>query len=239
MTSKERVLCALKLGQPDRVPFAETGMDPGVLAALFGKQSADRIYVAEQLGLDILSFSLRPPLCVNEITLPDGRTWQTGGRLHVRKDLEILESLQDPTDPALYSELETLVRRNGGRRAIVGQTRLGLSPMLMSMDLEGFTLALADDPELVVRVLKRFAQWSAVAIREMCKRGADVIWCFDDFAYHSGPMMSPKVFRELILPCLMETARSIPVPWVYHSDGDLRPVLQDLFTLGMSGLHPI
>lgn len=240
MTSKERVMCALKRGQPDRVPFAETGIDQQVLAALFGAESAaDQFYVAEQLGLDVIFFPFFPPLCVNEIKLPDGRTWQTGGKLHTRDDLEILESLKDPTDPALYIGLENLVRRNGGRRAIVGRTRLGMSPMLMSMDLEGFSLALADDPELVVRILKRYAQWAAVAIREMSKRGADLVWCHDDFAHHSGPMMAPAVFRDMLLPCLMETARSIPVPWIYHSDGDLRLVMKDLLTLGMSGLHPI
>ena len=240
MTSKERVLCALKHGQPDRVPFAEGDIDASVLSALFGNQAAaDPVYVAEQLGADVLAFKLFPPLCVNETVLPDGRTWQSSGKLHTRKDLGILEALTDPTDPALYIELETLVRRNGGRRAIIGRTRLGLSPMLMSMDLEGFSLALADDPDFVVRVLKRYAQWSAIAISEMSKRGADLIWCHDDFAHHSGPMMSPAVFRELILPCLIETARSIPVPWIYHSDGDLRLVLKDLLTLGMNGLHPL
>src|ERR1035437_5888564 len=153
MTSKERVLCALKHGQPDRVPFAEGDIDASVLSALFGNQAAaDPVYVAEQLGADVLAFKLFPPLCVNETVLPDGRTWQSSGKLHTRKDLGILEALTDPTDPALYIELETLVRRNGGRRAIIGRTRLGLSPMLMGMDLEGFSLALADDSDFVVRV---------------------------------------------------------------------------------------
>jgi len=240
MTSKERVMCALNRGQPDRVPFAEQQIEQPVLAALFGDRgAADPIYVAEQLGLDVLTFGLFPPLCVNETKLPDGRVYQTGGRLHDRNDLEILAALEDPTDPALYAGLETLIHRNAGRRAVVGKTRLGLSPMLMSMDLAGFSLALADDPAIITHILKRYVQWSAVAIREMSQRGVDLIWCFDDFAHNSGPMMSPGVFRQLILPGLMATARSIPVPWIFHSDGDLRLVLEDLLTLGMNGLHPL
>ena len=233
-------MCALNLGEPDRVPFSEQQIDPPVLAALFGERFAtDPIYVAEQLGLDVLTFGIFPPLCVKETKLPDGRIYQTGGRLHDRFDLEILESLKDPTDPALYAGLETLIRRNDGRRAVVGKTRLGLSPMLMSMDLEGFSLASADDPAVITHILKRYVQWSAAAIQEMSNRGVDLIWCFDDFAYNSGPMMSPGFFRKMILPCLMETARSIPVPWIFHCDGDLRLVLDDLLTLGMNGLHPL
>ena len=233
-------MCALSRGRPDRVPFAEHEIVEPVPTILFGDRlGADPVHVADRLGLDVLVFTLVPPLHVEEATSPDGRVYQTGGRLLVRKDLELLESLRDPTDPALYAALEALVSRNAGRRAIVGKTRLGLSPMLMSMGLEGFSLALVDDPEVVVRILKRYARWAAVAVQEMTRRGADVVWCFDDFAYRSGPMMAPAVFREMILPCLMETARSIPVPWVFHSDGDLRLVLDDLLTLGMAGLHPI
>ena len=233
-------MCALSRGQPDRVPFAEQQIEHPVLVALFGERlAADPIYVAEQLGLDVLTFGLFPPLFVRETKLPDGRVYQTGGRLHHRADLEILEALEDPTDPALYAGLEALIRRNDGRRAIVGKTRLGLSPMLMSMDLEGFSLASVDDPAIVTHILKRYVQWSAVAIQEMSHRGVDLVWCFDDFAHNSGPMMSPGVFRKLILPCLVETARSIPVPWIFHSDGDVRLVLKDLLTLGMDGLHPL
>ncbi len=240
MTSKERVMCALHRGQPDRVPFAEQQVEQPVLAALFGDQLADDpIYVADQLGLDVLTFGLFPPLYVKETKLPDGRIFQTGGKLHDRRDLEILAALEDPTDPALYAGLETLIRRNAGRRAIVGKTRLGLSPMLMSMDLEGFSLAAADDPGVITQILLRYARWSAVAIAEMSRRGVDLIWCFDDFAHKTGPMMSPEVFRDMILPCLRETARSIPVPWIFHSDGDWRLVLEDLLTLGMDGLHPL
>ena len=28
-------------------------------------------------------------------------------------------------------------------------------------------------------------------------------------------------------------------PWVFHSDGNLLPILDDLLTLGMAGIHPI
>jgi len=126
-----------------------------------------------------------------------------------------------------------------GHRAVVGKTRLGLSAMLMSMDLEGFSMALADDPDLIDIILKRYLDWFICAAGEMKKRGADLIWCFDDFAYRSGPMMSPAVFRERVLPLLRAVTSDIPLPWIFHSDGDLRPVLKDLLGLGMSGLHPI
>ncbi len=232
-------MCALAGEEPDKVPFAEHQIDSKVLTALFGEDKAsDPVWVADALGLDILTFTLVPPLFAEKVVFPDGREHLVKGKLHTRDDLGLLDSLKGPTDPALYRELDALVARRSGR-AIVGKTRLGLSAMLMSMDLEGFSMALADDPDLIGIVLKRYLGWFICAAGEMKKRGADLIWCFDDFAYRSGPMMSPTVFRERILPPLRQVTPDIPLPWIFHSDGDLRPVLKDLLGLGMSGLHPI
>jgi len=46
------------------------------------------------------------------------------------------------------------------------------------------------------------------------------------------------VFREIILPALRPAAEAITLPWIYHSDGDLTPILDDLLSLGMNALHP-
>lgn len=238
MNSRERVLCALSRKEPDRIPFVEHEIDPYVLKALFGAKAADPVFVADELGLDIMTFIMLPPLFVDEHLLPDGRKHQTNGKLHSRKDIHLLDSLVDPVDPKLYESLEWLVSHKGDR-AVVAKMRLGISAMLMSMDLMGFSMALMDDPELILLILRRYVKWCKTAVEQVHKRGADVLWFFDDIAYRSGPMMSPKIFCDLLLPDVKELTRNFPLPWIYHSDGDLRPVLDDLLSLGMNGLHPI
>ena len=52
-------------------------------------------------------------------------------------------------------------------------------------------------------------------------------------------MFSPHVLRDFVLPRLRPATERIAVPWIFHSDGNLFPVLDDLLTLGMSGIHPI
>jgi len=47
------------------------------------------------------------------------------------------------------------------------------------------------------------------------------------------------MFRERILPHLRRVAECITIPWVFHSDGNLTSVLDDLVDLGIAGLHPI
>jgi uroporphyrinogen decarboxylase len=61
----------------------------------------------------------------------------------------------------------------------------------------------------------------------------------DDMAFKTAPLFSPQVFREVIQPRYRRVAPKIAIPWVVHSDGNLLPILDDLLSLGIAGLHPI
>ena len=112
----------------------------------------------------------------------------------------------------------------------------------MSMGLEGFSYALYDHPGLVEAILDRYTDWTAQVVERLPEVGVDLVWSLDDVAYKTGPMLSPQVLREIFLPRLKKVADAIHatgLPWIFHSDGNLMPILDDLLTLGMNGLHPI
>jgi uroporphyrinogen decarboxylase len=52
-------------------------------------------------------------------------------------------------------------------------------------------------------------------------------------------MVSPQVFREFFLPHMREAVNAIKKPWVFHSDGNILPLMDDLLELGMNAVHPI
>ena len=119
--------------------------------------------------------------------------------------------------------------------------RIGVSPTLLSMGLDGFSYALADDPGLIDTVLGRYADWTIDILERLPETGADYIWTFDDMAYRSGPMFSPRVLRTVFMPHMRRVAdaiRATGLPWILHSDGDLLPFMEDLLSLGMQGMHP-
>jgi len=41
------------------------------------------------------------------------------------------------------------------------------------------------------------------------------------------------------MPGMRQVADAIHLPWVFHSDGNLYPILDDLLSLGINGLNPI
>lgn len=107
------------------------------------------------------------------------------------------------------------------------------------MSFETFSIACLEEPDLVEAVLHKISGWSAKVTEEMCKLDFDFLWCADDIAYNTAPMFSPKVYREILLPHTRKVAEKIIKPWVYHSDGNIMPLLDDLLTLGMNAIHPL
>ena len=67
----------------------------------------------------------------------------------------------------------------------------------------------------------------------------DFIWAADDIAYNSAPFFSPRSYRKLLLPHTMKVAEKITKPWIYHSDGNLLPIWDDLISQGMNAIHPL
>lgn len=240
MNSRERVLAALRREQPDRVPFVEGGIDRPMQVALMGRDDFLPEELNATIGLDNLIAEFLPPIFA-QYEVHDGINFIAAPRIHGRSDLDIM-AFPDPEDPALYTAAEELVLRNQGRYAVAAKMRLGASPLLLSMGLDGFAYALADDPGVVDTVLGRYADWTIAVLRHLRGVGVDYVWTFDDMAYKSGPMFSPRVLRTVFMPHLRRVADAIKgegFPWIFHSDGDLMLLLEDLLSLGMDGLHPL
>lgn len=238
MTPRERVLCALAGDQPDQVPFCEGSVAPNIARALADSQTdLSECEISEMLGRDVVVAVLFPPYFADHATGSDGQAYVTSGWIKSWADLEKMV-FPDPSDPSLYSGAQRVLQEKGDF-ATAAAIKLGVAPMLVSMGLDGFSYALHDDPDLVREVLKRYVDWQLPVTQRLVGMGFDILWSFDDLAYRSGPFVSPQVFREVFLPEMRRSAEAITTPWIFHSDGNIMPLLDDIVTLGIDGLHPL
>jgi len=152
---------------------------------------------------------------------------------------------RDDLDKLAFADIDEVVQiaeeflANKGDFAACPIIFLGIDPCWHSMGFETFSMALIDDPEFVGEVMDRICGWYARCAEEMCKLDFDFIWGADDIAYHSSPLFSPKTYREVLLPHTRKVAEKITKPWIYHSDGNLLPILDDLLSQGMNAIHPL
>ena len=238
MNSRERVMCALSGGQPDRVPFCESNVHANIAKALAGSErDLTEREISEMLHRDVVVTILYPPYFANSEVGEDGQSYVTTGWIKKREDLDKMV-MPDPNDSALYEGAKAVLD-NKGELAAGAAIKLGVAPMLMSMGLDGFSYALVDDPDLVHEVLRCYTDWQVVVSRNLIDMGFDFLWSFDDVAYKSGPFCSKKTFDKFLFPAFKKVAETFTIPWIFHSDGNIMPLLDDLVTLGMSGLHPL
>jgi len=86
--------------------------------------------------------------------------------------------------------------------------------------------------------MDKFVEWNYTVIEKLQTTGIDFILANCDMAFNSGPIINPVSFREIFLPKMKIVADTFKIPWVFHSDGDLNKVFDDLLTLGMNGMNP-
>lgn len=239
MTPRERFMCALHGGTPDVVPFAEQFVGGTIAQQLLGippDQPFEPGRLADVMRNDVIKFSHYPPLYYERVPMEGGEVGIGPGLIRTRDDLKQMVA---PSNEEWIDKARRFLKTQVGERASAGGTRLGISATLNSMGLEGFSIAFYEDRGLVEEVLDFYLRFAKRAVDVFCDLGFDFIWCFDDFAYKTGPMFSPDTFRDFFVPRLKPVTDAIRIPWVFHSDGDLFPVMDDLLGLGMSGIHPI
>ena len=64
----------------------------------------------------------------------------------------------------------------------------------------------------------------------------------DDYADKNGPLMSPRHFREFILPGLQRAVDNGHRAWAYvvkHSDGNILPLMDMIVGTGIDAINPI
>jgi uroporphyrinogen decarboxylase len=70
----------------------------------------------------------------------------------------------------------------------------------------------------------------------------DGAFVYGDVAYKNGPFMSPAHYREFLQPYhkrMFDEFHRRDMPVLYHSDGDIRLLLDDLIAAGVTAINPL
>ena len=268
-TPRKRVLAALKREPVDRIPYIEHLFDIRVALAIAGgprrlTDDPELISLLEQAiseagafpgwALELLESDISRAVGRENITFwgamapfEGGQTYllnpdqahlgsSADGIIKTREDVKHIRFA--PIDDAFVERAERFMERKGDLAACA-MCWLGLDPVWHSMGFDDFAMALAADPGLVQYFLDRVTDWCAEAVDLLCHLGFDFIWAADDIAYKAAPFFSPGMYRDYLLPYTRKVAERITLPWIYHSDGNLLPILDDLLSQGMDAIHPL
>lgn len=256
MNSRERILSALRREKPDRPPWMEISFHPQVASSILGEELKSQgsgffpmddgkeykielskwIRLAKKINLDALALKLWGPNFAEE----RGPTY-FGGTIKTLKDWEeAVASIPDMDDHDCYRCAEVLIKeaREEGIASFL-ETHFGFENVLESIGFKDFCIALFQNVNLIERMLDFYVGFYSKVIRCFIKLRPDFLVIGDDLAYGHGPFVSPRQWKDIFQPRFKKVAAGITCPWVFHSDGNLLPIMESLLDLGMNAIHPI
>lgn len=253
-----RLLTALRCGVPDCVPLAELGVHPRIKAAFIGRPIetlADDVEFWCTAGYDYIK--IQPIIDFNpaNITPQEGkritieengtleRTWASE-KVGVITTFDEFEHYVFPTErDADYSSFEGVRALLPEGMGVVGQYGDIFTMVWEMMGFETFSISLYENPDLVERMFETIGRVVYNLFENMVTLDCvHALWYSDDIAYAEGLLVSPAVLRRYFFPWLKrigDLCKRYNKPLIYHSDGILWEVMDDIINCGVHALHPI
>jgi uroporphyrinogen decarboxylase len=249
-------LKVLRREPANHIPNAELGVHPVIKERFLGhtiRSVADEVEFWWKAGYDYVK--LQPTVDFNPekigvernlVSNADGsivRKWasEKNGVIQSRADLE--NYVLPRRDQVTYERFAEARRDLPRGMGIVGQYGDIFTMTWEMLGFETFSMAIHEDPALVDDLNQRLGGIVVGMFEVMAADpGVDALWYSDDIAYATGLMVSPAVLKRYFFPWLRQIgsiARAAGKPLIYHTDGLLYGVMDEIIACGVDALHPI
>lgn len=241
MKPRERVAAVLKHQIPDRIPRFEVWID-----ALYQELGVSApAFAHAELGQDAVLLPAQAPAeskawksGVDEW----GRVWKAG--MYLTGVVETAADLERYQPPLVYAErffdpqAVDALRTHYPDHCLFFGTHIGpFMNAYMAMGLDRFCLRITEDAAFIHALLAARTAWCLAVFGRAVALGAEVIVMGDDAAHHGGPLISPAMWREFVLPYHRRIVETLPVPVIWHSDGNITKLLPMAVEAGFAGIH--
>jgi len=268
MSPHERVQTALALRPPDRVPF-DFWVVPEMLEKLKAYLNVEtEEEVLRLLGVDCRVFSPDYTGPVQE-ALPDGTfytAWGTHRRFIQTQYSRYFEYASFPLaeaanraevetwhrwpDPALFDWEGLAARIRAANAGVRYHIRVDVGGIFESSwalyGLDRFLTDLIENPEVPEAIMDCCTDIMIANVRHMtrtCEGLVDWVYTYDDVAIQDRLLMSPRMWRQHILPRhqrLNAVIKAAGYKILYHSCGAIYPLIGALIDeMGIDALNPL
>jgi hypothetical protein len=254
MTARQRIECTLRGELPDRVPVFDLIQHIPLIEYITGEK------VTLQNGLDLvcktigerldITRGISPPVEEKIIRHDDGfvykQEWWTTWLIErpfndAQGLLDYIPSNIEEMHQRQFGDMFTFV----GENTVVfpNESPVGLDTAHVRAGLDLLAYAYAENPQLVSDWLEAL-NWAEI---QRVHETADptlspVALVYADIAGTEQLMFSPKFLRQEFFPRLTKLVQAWHehgIKVIYHSDGNLWPVLEDFHQVGIDGINPL
>jgi uroporphyrinogen decarboxylase len=265
MNARQRTLEALRHREPDLVPVCLAYETPRGIAERYGKPYDERLMRQDiyMVGLDLGE----PAPEIKERYLqgiPDDArvdswgvaTWRSStndahdvyGPLQNMSQPAQLDDFpfpkvpSDEIPPALAERIAELHQKGFAVMGAMSQTIFELAWNMYGM--ENLMVAFVENSAFAHRLLDEITIRKQAMAACFAKAGVDILRLGDDVGTQRGMLISPATWRRFLKPRLASVIAAAhterpDIPVFYHSDGDIREIIDELIEIGVTILNPI
>lgn len=252
----EQFKTTLRRGKGAYVPMIELGVHPRTKDRFLGKEIrtlGDEIEFWHKAGYDYVKLQPAADFNPAKIGAEEHLTYNEDGTLSrkwasenagVITDFEGFEGYQFPSKSDFdYWRLEEVKQLLPDGMGVIGQYGDIFTMTWEMMGFEAFSLAIYENPELVKALNEKIGDLVLSMFEYFAQSDAvDVIWYSDDIAFTQGLLVSPDTLHEYFFPWLRKIgmlAHEANKPLLYHTDGVLWDVFDEIVDCGVDAIHPI
>ena len=224
MTHRERMITALTMGTPDRIPTLE--LEFQLPYELIGK---NHLTEDDLKGLSPKEIEYK----IND---------------NVEFLLELYEKLEHDVIPLHYLNEEHIlmtvkrIRQVSGWEYMVVTHGDGTFAIMDGPQMADFAYRLYDDPDSVTEEAERMCERAIDHNRRYLDAGFDGFILCSDYCFNKGPFISPAMFAKYITPYLSRIIADIREKGGYaikHTDGNIMPILDQLLSANPHAIHSL
>jgi uroporphyrinogen decarboxylase len=242
-----------------------TGIPPDPLDAYLTNRISHAAMLTA-LGNDVVGIGATAPFLQPTRTRPDGLLEDEWGFVYrqvphpfgtyqevVGRPLQGIRSatelaryrLPDPAAPGRFDIARHQVDRYGQTHALLGIVECTVFEMAWNLvGLESFLADMALGRDYVRPLLEAVADYSIGIGLALMELGADAVLTGDDIGMETGPMISPRMWREWLKPPLQRVfdayrAARPDILLAYHTCGSVLPFVDELIDMGVQVLNPV
>ena len=108
--------------------------------------------------------------------------------------------------------------------------------------MNDFMVMVYEERDFVEEMLEISTEHYEKFTKAVVKAGIDFIFPADDVAFRTGLFIPPKIFKEIWVPRMariFEPAINAGIPVLFHSDGKIDEIVNDLLDMGLDCLNPM
>ena len=267
--SRDRVRTVLSFGKPDRPAIFDLLPNDAILqhfndgkAVPIGDDaSAIR---AIKTATDATRFTYFSPMTEKTIKIQNGQEqrferwsiWTSHRKFsgseeycqEKNREMDVMEiKLQSPVEAAE----NTMYKKHRQLYSLFGMDYYFLlyapcpefSSICQEVGLEAFSYYLYDVEDIIIRQLQLNTEYACQWAKGLPKDDPfEAVFLGDDIAFKSGTMVSPGWMKKHYFPLLRNTVDAMHAAGkkvMFHSDGNLNPIMDELVDTGINVLNPI